>query len=126
MNLFSAVNCQHCFASSSFSLVPSLSALLPCAIFISAEPTTGMDPVTRRSVWDCINRAKAGRVIVLTTHSMEEADILGDKVAVMSGGRLQAIGTSLHLKNKYGGGFRLSLLSEDASKSEEVKKFVRK
>ena len=124
MNLFSAVNCQHCFASSSFSLVPSLSALLPCAIFISAEPTTGMDPVTRRSVWDCINRAKAGRVIVLTTHSMEEADILGDKVAVMSGGRLQAIGTSLHLKNKYGGGFRLSLLSEDASKSEEVKKFV--
>ena len=42
-------------------------------------------------------------MIVLTTHSMEEADILGDNVAVMSGGRLQAFGTSLHLKNKYGG-----------------------
>ena len=64
------------------------------------EPTTGMDPVTRRSVWDCISRAKKGRVIILTTHSMEEADILGDRVAIMSGGKLTCIGSSLHLKNK--------------------------
>jgi len=59
-----------------------------------------MDPVTRRSVWDCISRAKKGRVIILTTHSMEEADILGDRVAIMSGGKLTCIGSSLHLKNK--------------------------
>ena len=88
------------------------------------EPTTGMDPVTRRSVWDCINRFKKGRVIVLTTHSMEEADILGDKVAVMSAGQLQALGTSLHLKNKYGGGFRLSLLADKVDMSDNIKKFV--
>ena len=46
------------------------------------EPTTGMDPVTRRDVWDMIMLAKKGRVIFLTTHSMEEADILGDRIAV--------------------------------------------
>lgn len=71
----------------------------PKIVFLD-EPTTGMDPVTRRSVWDCISRAKKGRVIILTTHSMEEADILGDRVAIMSGGKLSCIGSSLHLKHK--------------------------
>ena len=42
------------------------------------EPTTGMDPISRRYVWDIIQEAKVGRAIVLTTHSMEEADILGE------------------------------------------------
>ena len=46
------------------------------------EPTTGMDPVSRRKVWEMIQRTKKGRAVVLTTHSMEEADTLGDKVAV--------------------------------------------
>ena len=44
------------------------------------EPTTGMDPVNRRGVWELIERAGAGRTIVLTTHAMEEADALGDTV----------------------------------------------
>eukprot|EP00475_Leptophrys_vorax_P029658 TRINITY_DN4376_c0_g2_i5.p1 TRINITY_DN4376_c0_g2~~TRINITY_DN4376_c0_g2_i5.p1 ORF type:complete len:983 (+),score=58.52 TRINITY_DN4376_c0_g2_i5:142-3090(+) len=69
------------------------------------EPTTGMDPVSRRHVWDIIERAKRGRAIVLTTHSMEEADILGDRIAIMARGRLRCIGTSIHLKNRFGAGF---------------------
>ena len=47
------------------------------------EPTTGMDPVTRRQVWDVIERAKAGRVIILTTHSMEEAGELATQTFTM-------------------------------------------
>ena len=47
------------------------------------EPTTGMDPISRRATWDIIEAAKKGRAIVLTTHSMEEADILGDRIAIM-------------------------------------------
>jgi ABC-type multidrug transport system ATPase subunit len=43
------------------------------------EPTTGLDPISRRHLWDLIDKAKRGRAIVLTTHSMEEADILGDR-----------------------------------------------
>ena len=50
----------------------------PKVVFLD-EPTTGMDPVSRRAVWNTIERAKKGRVIVLTTHSMEEADILSDR-----------------------------------------------
>lgn len=47
---------------------------------------------------------KAGRAIILTTHSMEEADILGDRIAIMARGELKAIGTSLRLKQKFGAG----------------------
>jgi len=63
-----------------------------------------MDPVSRRYVWDIIERAKHGRAIVLTTHSMEEADILGDRIAIMAKGRLRCIGTSIHLKQRFGAG----------------------
>lgn len=78
------------------------------------EPTTGMDPVTRRSVWDMIQKAKVGRVIMLTTHSMEEADILGDRVAVMSHGHIQALGTPLDLKRKFGVGFSMTVFLDKA------------
>ena len=66
------------------------------------EPTTGMDPLSKRRVWSMIQRAKQSRIVLLTTHSMEEADALGDKIAVMHHGRLRAVGTSLFLKNKFG------------------------
>ena len=67
----------------------------PSVLYLD-EPTTGMDPVTRREVWEMIQRARIGRVVMLTTHSMEEADVLGDRIAVMSHGKIQAYGTSLH------------------------------
>lgn len=67
--------------------------------------TTGMDPITRRHVWDIIEDAKKGRAIVLTTHSMEEADILGDRIAIMAKGKLRCIGTSIRLKSRFGTGF---------------------
>ncbi|KAL5724972.1 ATP-binding cassette sub- A member 2 [Ranunculus cassubicifolius] len=74
-------------------------------LVILDEPTTGMDPITRRHVWDIIETAKKGRAIVLTTHSMEEADILGDRIAIMAKGRLRCIGTSIRLKSRFGTGF---------------------
>jgi ATP-binding cassette subfamily A (ABC1) protein 3 len=52
------------------------------------EPTSGMDPFSRRATWELLQRNKAGRVIVLTTHYLEEADILGDRIAIMSEVRL--------------------------------------
>jgi ABC-type multidrug transport system ATPase subunit len=73
------------------------------------EPTTGMDPVNRRGVWDVIEKAKKNRVVVLTTHAMEEADTLGDVISIMSRGRLHCLGTSLHLKNKFGSGYQLDV-----------------
>ena len=58
-------------------------------------------------VWDIIEKAKQGRAIVLTTHSMEEADILGDRVAIMAKGSLRCLGSSLRLKQKFGAGYQV-------------------
>lgn len=81
----------------------------PKIIFMD-EPTTGMDPVNRRHVWSFVEKFKKDRVIILTTHSMEEADVLGDKIAIMSKGRLVAINNSIALKNKFGSGVILCLI----------------
>ena len=60
----------------------------PRVIFLD-EPTTGMDPKIRRDVWNLILRMKKDRVMIMTTHSMEEADILGDTIAIMANGQLK-------------------------------------
>ncbi|KAF9358486.1 ATP-binding cassette sub- A member 5 [Mortierella sp. AD094] len=73
------------------------------------EPTTGMDEYTKKSIWQLMQDSKAGRTILLTTHSMEEADALSDRIAILSHGQLQTLGSSLFLKNRFGLGYRLSL-----------------
>lgn len=82
----------------------------PCIVL--DEPTTGMDPVSRRAVWGHIEEIKEGRVVLLTTHAMEEADLLCDTVAVMRKGELAAFGTPLELKSEYGSALQFSLLVE--------------
>jgi ABC-type multidrug transport system ATPase subunit len=74
----------------------------PSIIFLD-EPTTGMDPRIRRDIWNLILRKKQGRVTVMTTHSMEEADILGNNIAIMAAGTLRVMGTSVNLKNRFAG-----------------------
>ena len=89
------------------------------------EPTTGMDPVTRREVWDMIQRAKKGRVIVLTTHSMEEADVLGDNIGVMSHGKIQAFGSSTRLKKRFGSGYKMTVFIDNPLKEKEATEFLK-
>ncbi|ORZ29892.1 hypothetical protein BCR44DRAFT_54784 [Catenaria anguillulae PL171] len=82
-------------------------------VLILDEPTTGMDPVNRRHVWAFIEAFKKNRICILTTHSMEEADALGDRVAIMALGRLRALGTGVNLKNKFGLGYRIGMTAKD-------------
>lgn len=74
------------------------------------EPTTGMDPLSRRSTWDILKSYKRNRVILLTTHFLDEADLLSDRIAVMCNGKLQCVGSSLFLKSRYGIGYNLTLV----------------
>jgi ABC-type multidrug transport system ATPase subunit len=67
----------------------------------------GMDPVVRRKIWSAIQKLKVGRLMVLTTHSMEEADVLGDKIAILHEGRMKALGTSMELKARFGKGYEV-------------------
>jgi len=71
------------------------------------EPTSGMDTSARRNLWEMLKNNKDGRIVVLTTHYMDEADILGDRIAIMAEGDVQCTGSSLFLKNRYGVGYNL-------------------
>ena len=79
----------------------------PEAIFLD-EPTAGMDPYNRRQVWDMILKAKKGRSIILTTHFMEEADVLSDRVCIINRGKVVTCGSTLFLKHHFGAGYRLN------------------
>ena len=66
------------------------------------EPTSGMDPEARRKAWDILQSQREGRTVLLSTHFMDEADLLGDRIAIMAEGVVKCCGSSLFLKNKYG------------------------
>nr|XP_042904131.1 ATP-binding cassette sub-family A member 2 isoform X3 [Parasteatoda tepidariorum] len=76
-------------------------------VVILDEPTAGVDPYSRRAIWDLILKYKKGRTILLSTHHMDEADVLGDRIAIISNGQLRCCGTPLFLKNNLGDGYHL-------------------
>ncbi|KAF0872871.1 ABCA4 protein, partial [Crocuta crocuta] len=79
-------------------------------VVILDEPTSGVDPYSRRSIWDLLLKYRSGRTIIMSTHHMDEADLLGDRIAILSQGRLYCSGTPLFLKNCFGTGFYLTLV----------------
>jgi ABC-type multidrug transport system ATPase subunit len=84
----------------------------PKVVFLD-EPTTGLDPEVRRTVWDTIARAKGNRAIFMTTHSMEEAEVCCQKIAIMAKGILRCIGSAARLKALYGPGYDLEIIFTD-------------
>ncbi|KAF9353622.1 ATP-binding cassette sub- A member 2 [Mortierella sp. NVP85] len=84
------------------------------------EPTTGMDIFSKKQIWQLMQDSKAGRAILLTTHSMEEADALSDRIAILSKGELQTLGSSLFLKNRFGVGYRLNLEKRRAMLADQL------
>ncbi|KAJ8793555.1 hypothetical protein J1605_019389 [Eschrichtius robustus] len=79
-------------------------------VVVLDEPTSGVDPYSRRSIWDLLLKYRSGRTIIMSTHHMDEADILGDRIAIIAQGRLYCSGTPLFLKNCFGTGFYLTLV----------------
>uniref|UniRef100_A0A8C6U720 ABC transporter domain-containing protein n=1 Tax=Neogobius melanostomus TaxID=47308 RepID=A0A8C6U720_9GOBI len=79
-------------------------------IVILDEPTAGVDPYARRGIWELLLKYKEGRTIILSTHHMDEADILGDRIAIISHGKMRCCGSSLFLKKQFGSGYYLTLV----------------
>lgn len=73
------------------------------------EPTSGMDLNARRRLWDMLKDYRQNRIIILTTHNMDEADLLGDRIGIMSQGQLVCVGSGSFLKGRYGCGYRLTV-----------------
>ncbi|KAM4720611.1 retinal-specific phospholipid-transporting ATPase ABCA4 isoform 1-T1 [Rhinophrynus dorsalis] len=91
-------------------------------VVVLDEPTSGVDPYSRRSIWDLLLKYRSGRTIILSTHHMDEADLLGDRIAIISQGKLYCSGSPLFLKNCFGTGFYLTLVRKMRNIKETGKK----
>ena len=81
----------------------------PKCVFLD-EPSCGVDAVAKRVLWNKILNRSKGQTVILTTHSMEEADAICNRVGIMVNGSLRCLGTTMHIKQKYGNGYQLELL----------------
>ncbi|KAI8616095.1 P-loop containing nucleoside triphosphate hydrolase protein [Chytriomyces sp. MP71] len=87
-------------------------------ILVLDEPTAGMDPVSRRALWSILSKSKKGRVTLLTTHQMDEADLVADRKAILSQGRIRCLGTSIYLKHRFNVGYKLDISYRVAASSD--------
>ncbi|XP_047137876.1 phospholipid-transporting ATPase ABCA3 isoform X1 [Hydra vulgaris] len=85
------------------------------------EPTSGMDPYARRATWDLLQKYRKNKTVILTTHFMDEADYLADRIAIMAEGKLKCCGSSLFLKKRYGVGYHLTLVKGNNFKETKTK-----
>lgn len=84
------------------------------------EPTSGVDPYARTQIWDFLYQLKDGRTIMLSTHHMDEAEILGDRIAIISKGNLLCAGSFEFLKGKFGRGHYLTVVVDPKTPSTRV------
>ncbi|NXU87571.1 ABC8B protein, partial [Xiphorhynchus elegans] len=91
----------------------------PQVLFLD-EPTAGLDPLSRHQVWSLLREHRAGRVILFSTQFMDEADILADRKAFISHGRLKCVGSSLFLKKKWGICYHLRIHVNESCDLENV------
>nr|XP_035157537.2 cholesterol transporter ABCA5 isoform X4 [Callithrix jacchus] len=105
----------------------ALSMLGNPQITLLDEPSTGMDPKAKQHMWRAIRTAfkNKKRAAILTTHYMEEAEAVCDRVAIMVSGQLRCIGTVQHLKSKYGKGYFLEIKLKDWVENLEVDRLQR-
>ena len=95
----------------------------PPIVFLD-EPTTGLDPKNKREIWDILSHCKENRCMILTTHLMDEAETLCDRIGIILKGKIRCLGSQYKLKAEYGKGFKLCInlkpyLLEDSYSNED-------
>ncbi|KAL8004892.1 putative Cell wall protein YJL171C/Tos1 [Plasmopara halstedii] len=96
-----------------------LSLLDSSRVLLLDEPTAGMDLKARLDTWDALKRAVTHRAVILTTHSMQEAQALCENIGIVAEGKLKCCGSSLFLRNRYGVGYKLTVVYHDDVKRGE-------
>ena len=84
------------------------------------EPSSGLDIQARRQLWEMLRAQRKNRIILLTTHYMDEADILGDRIGIMVKGKVTCLGSSLFLKKKFGCGYNLTMLKASTEMNTKI------
>ena len=108
------------------TLCLAISLVAQSKIILLDEPTAGMDSMARRHMWEVLKKYKNNRIIILTTHYMEEADILSDRIAIINDGKLVCCGSPLFLKSTYHVGYNLTCekVRESESSNDNIHAFV--
>ncbi|TNN77398.1 ATP-binding cassette sub-family A member 12 [Liparis tanakae] len=94
------------------------------------EPTTGVDPCSRRNIWDMVIQHKKNRTVIMSTHHLDEAEVLSDRIAFLEEGGLKCCGSPFYLKDKLGQGYKLTLtkkmenLGSERIDNAELKVFI--
>ncbi|KAL7385147.1 hypothetical protein ABVT39_016568 [Epinephelus coioides] len=94
------------------------------------EPTTGVDPCSRRHIWDIVIQHKKNRTVIMSTHHLDEAEVLSDRIAFLERGGLKCCGSPFYLKDKLGQGYKLTLtkkvqnLDSEPMDNAEMKAFI--
>ena len=102
--------CKHLSGGEKRKLCIALALIGNSQLVLLDEPTSGMDVMAKRALWDFLKEFKKDKIIIITTHSLDEAEYLGDRIGIMSSGHFICSGTSSFLKSKYPCGFNLNLL----------------
>ena len=98
-----------------------IASLAQPPLMVMDEPTTGLDPQARRQLWALLRRYRdTGATVLLTTHYMEEAEALCDRVGIINHGRLLALDTVDNLRSSYGYEFRISYSTDDSDTEAET------
>lgn len=84
------------------------------------EPTAGVDVTARKDIWTMLQKNKEGRTMLLSTHHMDEADVLSDRIAILSEGELIALGSSMFMKKKFGDSFLVTILKKEKIPYKEI------
>lgn len=84
-------------------------------VVILDEPTAGVDPTSRRGIWELLLKYREDRTLILSTHHLDEAELLGDRVAMVANGSLCCCGSPLFLRRHLGCSYYLTLVKSDRS-----------
>ena len=88
------------------------------------EPTSGMDITSRRNLWNILKRSLNGKIIILTTHYMEEASVLGNRIGILSEGKMKCIGSPLFLIEKLGKNINLNITKRKEADNDKIIEFI--
>ena len=89
------------------------------------EPSSGMDITSRRNLWEILKKITEKKIIILTTHYMEEASALGNRIGIMAEGVLKCIGTPLFLIEKYGKYLSVNVYKENNANNDDIINFFK-
>ena len=88
------------------------------------EPSSGMDITSRRNLWEILKRQCDNKIIILTTHYMEEASVLGKRIGIINLGKMKCIGTPLFLIEKFGKYINITLSKEEGAKNKDICQYI--